>query len=329
MGKKYIIDEDTLVDIGDSLRGALGETATYTPSEMKSKVATMGDEIAELKKYKNAFNAATNDGTDFSHIFADGIRMKASAITALDTSKSTDFEGMFAMSSMVNGEEYPTIDTSNGINFISMFTLSKVVNAPMLNTSKGTSFQNMFVNCWYLTSVPLYDLSSATNVSNMFTNCSSLTSIPKFDLSSAINFANFVSGCAKITELPALDTSKGTNFSNMCTHCAALKTIHGLDFSSLTKLASTTMPCNLSALENLTLNGILQVTMSFSNAPLTAESAKSVINALVNYTGTEYEFKKSIQFSSTTLTYLETEGKTAPGNITWTEYAMYIKCWNL
>ena len=115
----------------------------------------------------------------------------------------------------------------------------------------------------------------------------------------------------------------------MCAGCSSLKTIHGLDFSSLTSQATTTYPCNLPSLENLTLNGTLQVTMSFNKAPLTVESAKSVINALVDYTGTDKEFTKSIYFSSTTLSLLEAEGATAPGGLTWIEYASNIKCWNI
>lgn len=327
MGKKYIIDEDSLTGIADSIRDALGETATYTPNEMKSKATAMGDEIAELKKYQNIFNEVTKDGTNFSHMFYGRKNIEPSVIASIDTSKGTKFSYMFAESNMVPSEQYPSIDTANGTTFEGMFRTTKVTNAPMLNTSNGINFSIMFSNCWYLESVPLYDLSSATNVGHMFGNCLKLTEIPRFDLSNATNVSNFVGGCTGLTELPVLDTSKVTEFKNMCIGCSSLKTIHGLDFSSLTNLSMTLMPCNLPSLENLTLNGILQVTMSFSNAPLTAESAKSVINALVDYTGTEYEFTKSIQFSSTTLAYLEAEGATAPNGDTWQSYAT-DKGWN-
>ena len=64
---------------------------------------------------------------------------------------------------------------------------SSLVIAPMMNTSKGTGFNNMFNCCYALRSVPLYDISKSEIDSGgcnyMFNGCSQLQSLPHFDTS--------------------------------------------------------------------------------------------------------------------------------------------------
>lgn len=51
----------------------------------------------------------------------------------------------------------------------------KLIFMPLVDTSNGTFFNNMFYSCLLLTTVPQLDTSNSTKFNSMFNNCSSLT----------------------------------------------------------------------------------------------------------------------------------------------------------
>ena len=61
---------------------------------------------------------------------------------------------------------------------------------------------------------------------------------------------------------------------------------------------------------------------------LSAESLKSVIMALVDFTGTDSEYVYTAKFAEEAWATLEADS-TAPGGVTWKEYVRDGKCWNI
>ena len=81
------------------------------------------------------------------------------------------------------------------------------------------------------------------------------------------------------------------------------------------------------SLKNITIGGKIGVSTKFSYCPLTNDSAKSVINALMDYSGTDKEFTYTLTLKSTVKDALIAEGETAPNGLTWDEYVQSKK-WN-
>lgn len=83
--------------------------------------------------------------------------------------------------------------------------------------------------------------------------------------------------------------------------------------------------------KNLTyvrFEGKIGVTVSMSACPLDLESAKNVIEHLMDYSGTDKDLTYKITFSDTTKALLEAEGATSPNGNSWLDYAN-DKGWNV
>lgn len=146
-----------------------------------------------------------------------------------------------------------------------------VFNAPKLTSSYG-----MFDGCSALTSVDLSNLDTLkmTSMSSMFYNCASLENI---------NLSNF-------------DTSKVTSMSYMFYNCASLKTLNlsGWDFSAVTSTSAFATRCAVLTDIIGPVSGI-SANLSFSDSPLTNESAMVIINGLAEVTA-----KRTLQLSAAT-----------------------------
>jgi len=115
------------------------------------------------------------------------------------------------------------LDTSNGTTFQDMFYFCKgITTIPQLNTSNGTNFSQMFSNCQNLTTIPQLNTSNGTNFQAMFYNTYQINNIPELDLSKCTNIYNFIynqtsqaiitnfGGCLNLGQ--AYDTTKSANF---------------------------------------------------------------------------------------------------------------------
>lgn len=88
---------------------------------------------------------------------------------------------------------------------------------------------------------------------------------------------------------------------------------------------------NCTKLANITFEGVIDKSISFSLSPLTAESMKSIITCLKDYSGTDDEFTYTVTFKSSAFEALEAEGATAEYDgvtCTWAEL-IDNKKWNL
>lgn len=208
-----------------------------------------------------------------------------------------------------------------------MFASSGITAPIVMDTSNITSMKNMYNNCRSLKSFPQYNTSKVTNFNSMFM-LSGVYGSFEFDGSSGIDFSMMFHGTFKYndTTITILNgTNKGTNFGNMCNGCWALVEVNGIDFSNATNLTNTFISC--SRLARLTVVGTIPISLSLADSPLTAESGISVIDALVDYSGTDNEGTYNITFSSTTKNALNALGAVSPNGNTWLEYAN-DKGWN-
>ena len=108
---------------------------------------------------------------------------------------------------------------------------------------------------------------------------------------------------------------------------ASIETLHLIAPSTGAKISDTFT--NMHLLKNFTIEGVIiegNINISVSTL-LTADSAKNLITALWDYSGTANEFKYKVTFSEATKSLLEAEGATAPNGDTWLNY-MTAKGWN-
>lgn len=109
-------------------------------------------------------------------------------------------------------------------------------------------------------------------------------------------------------------------------NCAQLITI--TIGSGITELALAAFTA-CGSLTNFTIESPIPSSISFSSSSkLTIDSLKNIINALVDYLGTENEGKYTLTLHSTSKKNLDNEGATAPDGLTWIAYAQ-SKGWNI
>lgn len=174
-----------------------------------------------------------------------------------------------------------------------------------------------------------YKLKSVTIPSNItsiegyaFQNCHNLANL-------TINSSGFIgesafSSCKQVTSVTIPDSITGMSanvfrFTNIksVTVGNGITYFDGFAFKNMKKLI------------NFTIASPFTVSMTFAESTeLTIDSLKNIINALVDYSGTEKDSKYTLTLNSSCLATLDTEGATAPDGLTWSEY-VWAKGWNL
>lgn len=171
-----------------------------------------------------------------------------------------------------------------------------------------------------------------TSANNMFSSAT-ITSTPyilNIDFSNCANFTSAFYNCKGLTEIGVVDmrnASNGTGNHNVFMVCKNLVTIQKIIMKD-TMTIQNTMFQECTALVHILFEGNIGKTINFQWSPLDLESAISIINALVNYSGTANAFKYTVKFSSHTTELLNAAGNTAPNGTTWLEYA-FTKGWNI
>ena len=128
----------------------------------------------------------------------------------------------------------------------------RLIFCPYVDTSNVTDMNEMFSDCFALTTVPLLDTSNVTNMNAMFTGCSALTMIPLLDTSNVTNMNEMFSTCSALTTLGGFKNVKTSfNLSNspLLTHESLMNVINNLyDLTSLTTKTLALGSTNLSKL---------------------------------------------------------------------------------
>ena len=187
---------------------------------------------------------------------------------------------------------------------------------------------------------PKYSL-SFRSLQNVFSECaiSNLAEILErngvtFDFSSSLISpfsADMFAYSSTIVHMPELNFSKVTAMGSSFSYCKKLVTI---DKIILPSSGATTFSGNNGApfenctnLANITFEGVIGKSISFSSCPLTVDSMKSIITHLKDYSGTTSEFTYKVTFSGACKETLAAEGNTSPNGNTWIEYINDL-CWN-
>lgn len=274
------------------------------------------------------YDIITENGTNLSYVF------KGRAITELPNIDMSNVRKAMGMCEACTQLTEVTIDMSNLEDASGMFsgcynlkTLNIVGNTSKLkNVStmfhalrhKDNNYSSKFV-------IPYFNTSNVENFSNFYQSGPNIERFPEYDYSSAKDLTSMLS-YAFVRTCPVMNTAKATTFTYMFSH-SNIVTIEGIDFSSSQGTGSVFN--NAKLLQDIIINGVLQNgDVVFTHCTkLTVESVKSIINALVDYAGTDKEHKYAVYFSSETLGLIEAEGTTAPNGLTWLEY-IDSKGWN-
>lgn len=107
-----------------------------------------------------------------------------------------------------------------------------------INSSNVTSMNNTFTNCIFLSDFSKLNLSNVTNLTNTFRNTQITDDIiANFDTSNVENFNGTFYYCSNIKIFPSINTSKGKDFSNMFSGAMNLEEVMPIDTSKATNLA--------------------------------------------------------------------------------------------
>ncbi len=158
---------------------------------------------------------------------------------------------------------------------------------------------------------PLYDIKVGSACNGIFLNSRITNTKVMIDISNSnikVNTANMFENATKLSEIPLLKLKDdgSNNLNKNFNGCTALTTIN--------------------------FEGKIGRNVSFADCPLSVESLKNIIEHLMDYSGTENEFKYSVTFSSACLTMLEAldpETDPSPNGNSWVQYLDDIGWTNL
>lgn len=152
---------------------------------------------------------------------------------------------------------------------------------------------------------------------------------PKYDIEcsgDSGNATNIFYGATRITDTKKPIRVNGIVLTGAFTRCSALETIPLLELNGVTGFSQTFTGC--SKLREITIAGSIDVSFNISaTAVLSVASAKSIIEHLTNYAGTDNEYTNTLKLNDAVWAALEAEGNTAPHGGTWEDYVTEL-CWN-
>ena len=178
--------------------------------------------VANHVKLQYIFIGDNNSSyTRFSITETVSVEYAGNSYTLIDSSFIQYIDVMYIDSEQVEPTSYYTFN-SVGEHTVKIF----------MDTSKVTTMEYMFCDCYNLTSIIFsesFDTSKVTNMSYMFSQCSSLTSLDlnNFNTSNVIYMDYMFNNCTKLTslDLSSFDTSKVTSMYEMFYYCTNLTSI--------------------------------------------------------------------------------------------------------
>ena len=182
---------------------------------------------------------------------------------------------------------------------------------------------------------PVYDM-KPVDMFSMFNGCNVEGELPKildnFGVSidmSECNTFTYTFASTQFTRLGVIDLTNATNMSSGLSSSRLLETIDEFRLNDSGKCTFANTFTYLTALKNITVTGVIgkDWNMQWSDN-LTAESIKSIINALKNYSGTDEAKVYKLTFSAKAWNTIE--ATTPPeGYETWKDYVSSGLGWNV
>lgn len=165
------------------------------------------------------------------YMFENSPRLQNLTLQGTGTIKPTSMASMFMNCYRFTGFNFSRFDTSQCTSMSAMFAycdgLGGVDYFNKLDTSKVTTFREMFRGCMHIEKIDTSKLntSSCTDLSLMFHYCRSLKAIDvsSWDTSNVTNFGSLFEWCDGLATITGLDnlrvTSKATNIAGMFSRC--------------------------------------------------------------------------------------------------------------
>lgn len=348
MANYKIVDADKLdkdlTDIANSIRAKNGTEETYKSFEMAGAI----DAIEAGGAYEDLWNAVTSNGTRGAYLFYQST-VDEDLLSKVDLSHVTSAISMFN-SATISGDINLTLHDATSCE--NMFVGAKSNGEINITALSATTCKSMFETAIakrIIVNAPL-----ATTFQAAFAGGhGGIVEYIEVNAPNATNLSNFMKDFNAFKDVGPkcdviLDVPNVTNLSAAFSNCRTVRSIH---FASSTDKVTVWGSIGASSLKSLTgdlqfitgvgsgtFNSLNLVTFTptviacdfpiTSATKLSLESAKNIIRALVDYSGTEYEYVYTVSLSSTTQALLESDGATAPNGKTWLEYA-YDKGWNI
>lgn len=287
--------------IGNAIREKTGKTDLISEDDMPKEIASIqagGETVDYLAQRLDG--SITNYENDKITVLASG------AFAHCDKLERVSLPNVITMENPLTAVSY---------QFYACAKL-KEVNIPKLTNISVLAFQNSgleHANFPLVKTIDRNGLGGTKLTEVNFPECETLS-----------GDAFFMCSLLTTVNLPKLKSITTNAFRS----CLALVSINVSENNDLTMTINSF--AGLSALENFTIGGkfITAANVNFSGSPkLTLASAKNIIEALPDYSGTTNEHKYSVLFSSETLALLEAEGATSPNGNNWLDY-VFDKGWN-
>ena len=263
---KVLLEEQSLIDIANSIRNKTNSTDTMKPSEMATNIDNIESGEGDLSEYftETIKGGSTNtpgfcymikkipkvknEGKDNSYMFNyfNGTEID---LSEFDTSEVTSMERMFGSCKNLTNIDVSNFNTENVTTMRNMFQICQHIESLDLsnfNTSKVTNMSGMFDNCKLLSELNIsnFNTENVTTMNNMFYQCENLISLDlsNFNTGKVTTMSNMFGGCKNLTslDLSGWNTSKVTNMSSMFNNCVALThlDIRNFDFTNVTSYSS-------------------------------------------------------------------------------------------
>lgn len=277
--------------------------------EIREKALQVKQDFDDIKQ------AGVQEGLQAEYVLTNGFKdyfyFYASLISR--QTSETEFENIIPPK-MISSVECTALRMFRGYNVDAKTQQGlNMINAPMMDTSKVTSFQNAFEGCLKLKKVPQYDLSNAKNFSYMFYNCKALESVDFTDYPSASNLNGMYGNCESLGEI--------TITAPLCTKCSGLfqgcKLLTNVTLAIPNATVATNMFKGCTSLTNLTfIDWIKCDHLNISDCTnLTHESLMSTLNHLYDYSSSNNHI---LEAGANNLEKLSEEEKNIARNKGWT-----------
>ena len=262
-----------LLETKANIKQALIDKGVDIPDD--TKFADYPSKIADIVSGDDPvgpfYKQLTNNGTNYSYLFAYKTISDPSFIESLDTSNVTGMSYAFNNFSTSSSLDLSGWNVSKITSMYNMFTYAKIpeLNLTGWNTSNITNFQNLFsdANITTITGLDTWNTSKVTNMNSTFDSCKATSlNISNWDTRKVTSMTGMFDSCTNLTTLDVSgwDTSNVKEFGTVywfLANASLLTTVIGeLDLSRCTSgmYYTTSYYCfkSLPKLETLYLKNI-------------------------------------------------------------------------
>lgn len=271
---KYLIDEQTLKDITNSVKDKTEETGSIKVSDLKGKIEgipTAEDLDIELNAQDGLLNkqeqAIININTAIDNI-KDNKEHKLK-FEYLEEDEITGAKDVFKIYTTINGKQvsigmifyssyieqlvfdntlYTPVDTIEDIYEI----IRLLIDIGMLDYCS-----EFFWGRTELVEAKLFDTSKTKYMAYLFADCTNLEVVPLYDLSNVIDIAGMFMNCTSLTSIPQFNTQNVENMTEVFSGCTNLITLPLLDTHNTIYMVGLVDDC--SNLSDESLNNILKM----------------------------------------------------------------------